>query len=308
MKSMKTCIEKAGTLWNIFCQGCGFLLNISSLFLAAATFFTRTCGAATVVYDTAPYWPPVSAILAGMGPAGVSTFAETFVAPAEPNVTLNDFSFYARSYPGGGEVNFHLRAFVYSWSGNLTGPGGRAVGTALYLSPSFLFSPPPHGAAWVPLTGQIGAGGLTLLPGQHYVFGFTLSDPADYAASQGYVEFQTVPVRNPSYPPLIPPGVDFGAGGVVWLNNSNNFAALNTTSWSTSQDFGVMAFTAHFTVVPEPAGAMLMSAGIALWVGWRRSLRLFSSCKVFPQLTSGRHQQTAAKPSSQDHRPFRGCH
>jgi hypothetical protein len=212
-----------------------------------------------------------------MGPGQSSTIAETFVAPTGPSVTLNDFSFYAESYYpyNGGIANLHLRAFVYSWSGSLTGQGGGAVGSAVYLGPSFPFSPPPRPGGWVPLTAQIGGAGLTLSSGQHYVMGFTLSDPADYAASQGDIEFQTVPARNPNYnPPPIPPGVDFGSGGAVWLNNGDNFAALNTTVWDTWGDLGVMAFTAHFTAVPEPSTAMLAFAGIALWAIWRvRSTR-----------------------------------
>jgi hypothetical protein len=243
-------------------------LCVASIMLAGA-MSARTCAAATVTYDTAPYWSIVSAVLGGMGPGQSSTMGETFMAPAGPSVTLNDFSFRAESYYpyDGGVANLHLRAFVYSWSGNITGSGGRALGSALYLSPSLVFSPPPRPNGWIPLTANIGAGGLTLSPGQHYVMGFTLSDPADYAASQGDIEFQTVPARNPNYnPPPIPPGVDFGSGGAVWLNNGSNFAALNTTVWDTWGDIGVMAFTAHFTVVPEPSTVVLSSLGFASWI------------------------------------------
>jgi hypothetical protein len=274
---MKKCIQKTGwSRWKNSRESCCRSLCIAGLFLVAARS-TCTCIASTVIYDTAPYWATVSIeILSGMGPGQSSTIAETFLAPAGPSVALNDFSFYAESYyPYGGVANLHLRAFVYSWSGSLTGYGGGAVGSALYLSPSFAFSPPARPGGWVPLTAQIGGSGVTLGAGQQYVMGFTLSDPADYAASQGDIEFQAVPARNPGYdPPPIPPGVDFGSGGAVWLNNSNNFGALNTTVWDTWGDIGVMAFTAHFTVVPEPSAAMLTSAGFVLWaicrIGSRR--------------------------------------
>jgi hypothetical protein len=273
---MKTCIYSEETIRRKDSyQSFVLPLCLGSILLAGA-MSARTCGAATVTYDTASYWPTVSAVLGGMGPGQSSTIAETFVAPNGPNVTLNDFSFDAESYYpyNGGVANLHLRSFVYTWSGSITGHGGSAVGSALYLSPSFVFSPPPRPNGWVPLTANIGGGGLTLNPGQHYVMGFTLSGLADYAASQGDIEFQTVPARNPNYsPPPIPPGVDFGSGGAVWLNNGNNFGALNTTVWDTWGDIGVMAFTAHFTVVPEPSSAMLTSLGIALWIsrrtGWR---------------------------------------
>lgn len=266
---MKTSSPKKESIWRSDAsQDFRLSMCVASIILAGA-MFACNCRAATVIYDTAPYWPIVTGIVGGMGPGQSSTMGETFVAPAGPSVTLNDFSFRAESYYpyNGGVANLHLRAFVYSWSGNLTGNGGGAVGNALYLSPSFVFSPPPRPNGWVPLTANIGGGGLTLNPGQHYVMGFTLSDPTDYAASQGDIEFQFVPARNPNYnPPPIPPAVDFGSGGAVWLNNGDNFAALNTTVWDTWGDIGVMAFTAHFTVVPEPSIAMLASLGFALWI------------------------------------------
>ena len=239
-------------------------LWIASFALVAAL---AACPAAatTVTYDTAPYWPIVSGILGGMGPGQSSTVAETFVAPAGTAVTLNNFSFYAESYYpyNGGIASLYLRPFVFVWSGSLTGNGGGAVGNALYLGSSFLYQPPPRPGGWVPLTATMPGNGLTLSAGQHYVMGFTLSYPADYAASQGDIEFQSVPARNPNYnPPPIPPGVDFGSGGAVWLNNGNNFAALNTTVWDTWGDIGVLAFTAHFTVVPEPCTLALAGFGV----------------------------------------------
>jgi len=239
---------------------------LASLVLCGAT--PLRLGAATVTFDTAPYWSTVSAVIGGMGPGQSSTFAQTFVAPAGPSVTLNDFSFYAESYYpyNGGVANLRLRAFVYAWSGSLTGNGGGAVGNPLYLSSSFSFSPPPRPNGWSPLTANPGGSGLTLNPGQHYVLGFTLSDPGDFAASFGDIEFQTVPARDPNYSPApIPRGVDFGSGGAVWLNNGNNFAALNTTVWDTWADIGVIAFTAHFAVVPEPASIVLVTLGAACW-------------------------------------------
>ena len=237
---------------------------MKTLFLVALTFVNFVSAKAFVVYDTTPYWPIVTATVGGLGPGQSSTIAETFVAPTGPAVTLNNFSFNTESYYPlyGGAASLHLRAFVFAWSGSLTGHGGGAVGNALYLSPSFVFSPPPRPGGWVPLTASIGGNGLTLNPGQNYVMGFTLSDPVDYAASQGDIEFQSVPARNPNYnPPPIPASVDFGSGGAVWLNNGNNFTALNTTIWDTWGDIGVMAFTAHFTVVPEPTIVILSVLG-----------------------------------------------
>ena len=103
------------------------------------------------------------------------------------------------------------------------------------------------------MTATFGGSGLMLNPGGHYVMGFTLSNPADYAASSGDIEFQVVS----------PPGLQ---GGAVWLNNENNFAALNTMVWDTWGDIGDLAFTAHFTVIPEPSAALLMVLGFACYI------------------------------------------
>jgi hypothetical protein len=220
-----------------------------------------TTSASTVVFDTEPYWAAVQGILGGMGPEQTPTIAETFVAPAGTSVTLNDFSFYAESYyPAGGVADLRLRAFVFAWSGSMTGKGGGAVGSPVYMSPGFDFSPPGRPSGWVPLTANLGTTGVSLTPGGHYVMGFTLSNPADYAASHGDIEFKEVPNRDP-YEPELPLGVD-GFGGAVWFNNSNNVALLNTAVWDTWGDTGDMAFTAHLTVVPEPATVTL--AGITV--------------------------------------------
>ena len=221
-----------------------------------------TANATGVVYDTIPYWSPVDAVIGGWGPGQSSTLGETFVAPAGAGVSLNDFSLVAESY--GGIASLSIKPFVYKWSGSMTGHGGGAVGNPLYLGTSFLFSPPERPNGWVPLTFNFGANGLVLNPGDHYVVGFTISDPADYAASHGYVEFQEVPNRNPFYAQL-PAGID-GYGGAVYDNNGNNFSALNTTVWDTGGDTGDYAFEADFTVVPEPGSRFVIFVGVLLSV------------------------------------------
>jgi hypothetical protein len=277
---MKFAFRTARCVWEFRCH------NRLPLLCAAATAtltLLQPCGAAPngvggVVFDTAPYWAVGQDIVGGLGPGQSSTFGETFVAPLGANVTLNDFSFYAESYYpyNGGVASIYLQAFVYEWSGNLTGQGGGAIGNPIYLGSSFLFSPPPRPNGWVPLTASFAGNGLTLIGGEHYVIGFTLSSPANYAASQGDIEFQEVPNRNP-YEPELPAGVD-GNGGAVWDNNGNNLAALNTTTWDTWGDTGDLAFTAHLTVVPEPAPAMMIASfGAVFWV-WRRVIAKLLKC------------------------------
>lgn len=102
-------------------------------------------------------------------------------------------------------------------------------------------------------------GGVVLQPGQKYVMGFTMSDPDDYAASGGQLAFQLAPMNHF----LLPLGFDFGGGSAVWMDNTNNFAALNSRPWDTSGYIGAMAFTAHFDVVPTPLPSPIISCPAA---------------------------------------------
>jgi hypothetical protein len=94
---------------------------------------SNTTTASTVVYETASYYAPVDAVLAGMGPDSSSTVGAIFVASEGASVALNDFSFYAQSYYGGtgyggGVATLYIQPFVCAWSGNMTGHGAGAVG------------------------------------------------------------------------------------------------------------------------------------------------------------------------------------
>ena len=226
--------------------------------LAASGFSAR----GQFVFDTASAWNSEDGILGSLGPGTSSTIGETIIAPDAAEVTLNSFTFYGQSHPEGGYANLDLEAFVYAWSGNVTGTGGGAVGSPAYLSPAFTYSPPPPSGnafdgPWTPLTVTLGTQGVSLNPGQAYVIGVTLSDPACYAASSGAVEFQEL---SP------PPGTLTGGGEAVWDNNSNDFAALNTSAWSTWGDTGDLSFIANFTVVPEPSINALAFVGALAWV------------------------------------------
>jgi hypothetical protein len=218
----------------------------------AAFYFAFTAAGETITYDTTQYWATNGNQLAGLGALQTTTVGNTFIAPTGWSVTLNDFSFYGHGNNANSTANLHLRAFVFAWSGDLVGYGGGAVGSPVYFGPSFLFTAPPSLTNWWPLEANIGQGGVKLFPGQTYVMGFTMSAPADYAASSGNIGFQEVPVRNPYSPWNIPSSVEFGSGGAVWLNAGTNFDALNTTVWDTWGDTGVMGFKAHFTVLTAP--------------------------------------------------------
>jgi hypothetical protein len=251
------------------------LRDLSATILLCALAASEPCahGQAPIAFDTASAWTAEGGILGSFGPGTSSTSGETIIAPDAAGVTLNSFTFYAQSLPRGTIANLDIEAFVYAWSGNVTGTGGGAVGAPLYLSSAFTFSPPsPTGSAWdgpwTPLSVSLGAG-VSLNPGQSYVIGITISDPTCYAASSGAIEFQEVPTYQ------IPAGTQTGGGEAVWDNNSNNFAALNNGDWSTWGNTGVMAFTADFTVVPEPAIAPIALIGAMVW-----GIRLNFSRKV----------------------------
>jgi hypothetical protein len=206
----------------------------------------------TLTFNNTPLWSQNDDLFDGLGPsAGTATVGETLIAPTGQDVMLDNFSFVAE-----GPANLEVQAFVFEWSGNMVGAGGGAVGNPVYLSPEFNFSP----TGWVPLAANIGGEGVALAAGQHYVVGFTISSPLYYSASTGGVEFELVP-RD-----IIPQGA-YGGGGAVWMNNGNNFAALNSQTWSTDGDYGDVGFTANFTVVPEPSIPMLSAVGVAIWMG-----------------------------------------
>lgn len=229
----------------------------AACFLLAVLPIYDVASAATVTFDTTPYWPLVYGIVGGFGSDGVSTVGETFVAPAGGSVALNNFTFYGQSYwpLNGGVANLHLQAFVFQWSGN------GATGNPIYLSSTFIYSPPPSG--WTPLTANLGATGVSLIPNGVYVMGFTLSNPANWAASSGDVEFQNIPgVTIPA---------SASGGGAEWNQNSgNNFSALTNSSWGGGAP---LSFTANLTVVPECSGISLITLGSLLWFTGRRILQ-----------------------------------
>lgn len=234
-------------------------LNATVLLCSMAACGPAARAQAPFAFNTESVWTTQGGIIGSYGPGFTSTAGETIIAPDAAAVTLNDFTFYAQSRPRGTTASLDFEAFVYAWSGNAAGTGGGAVGSPLYLSTPFTYSPPsPTGSAWdgpwTPLTVSLGAG-VSLNPGQSYVIGVTISNPTCYNASSGAIEFQEVPIYQ------IPVGTQTGGGEVVWDNNGNNFNALNNGAWSQGNG-GVMAFTADFTVVPEPSSGILALAGL----------------------------------------------
>jgi hypothetical protein len=122
----------------------------------------------------------------------------------------------------------------------MTGNGGMATGPALASIPISFTDNGTFQAV------TVNTGGTPLTTGQQYVMLLTVSNPADYAASTGTVDFGFLPyfTHDPNN----------GGGGFVFHNNGNNPGLLNTTTWDTFSDIGDLAFRAVFAdaVVPEP--------------------------------------------------------
>lgn len=195
--------------------------------------------AETVTFDTTPYWPPIYGVVGSLGNIGpTTTMGETFIAPDGGNVALNDFTFYCH-----GNASLYLQAFVFQWSGTGTSGDPSTTGNPLYLSSTFIYSAPPNPVGWAPLTVNLGATGVNLIPNDVYVMGITLSNPTNWAASSGELQFQ----NDPS---VTIPASASGGGAAYYLNNGNDFSALTNSNWGGGAP---LSFTAHLTVVPEKA-------------------------------------------------------
>jgi hypothetical protein len=191
--------------------------------------------------DTIPAWNGSSSI-ATFGKPDTSTYGETFVASTD-NV-MHDFSFKIA-----GAAELSMKAQIYEWTGSLFGGnGGHAVGPALFTSSTIHYSGDSSFQ-----TVLVDTGSLVLNPGTQYVALLTISDPSDYENSAGTTSWGIISGNE------IP---NSGGGGFVFFNNGNNIGALNTQVWDNFANFGTLAWTAHFSAVPEPSAIVL--AGLSV--------------------------------------------
>jgi hypothetical protein len=115
---------------------------------------------------------------------------------------------------------------------------------------------------------NINTGGVSLTSGNQYVALLTVSDPVDYANSNGTSVWGRTYTHNGNN----------GGGGFVFYNNGNNPGALNSNAWDNFADFGDLAWRANFragnNAVPEPGSvAMLIGMSISGLVAVRRRNR-----------------------------------
>jgi hypothetical protein len=151
------------------------------------------------------------------GNPNTATYGETFTAPTNGDVNLQDFGFYIGNpdFPG----NILLRGYIATWTGT-------RADTLLYTSADVDY----------PNTGNdhltFSTGGLALTPGATYVAFLSVSELYGQSSGTAYA--------TPGDPTI--PG-----GNFVWYNNGSDFGALFTNSWDNTGVKPDWAFSATFT-------------------------------------------------------------
>ncbi len=172
------------------------------------------------------FWHP-------LGNPDTATYGETFSAPTNGDVKLQDFGFYMGNPFVNGDIL--LRAYIATWTGT-------NAGTLLFTSANLDFAN----------TGDdhltFSTSGLTLTPGASYVAFLSVSELYGQSAGQAYIS---------SGDPTIP------GGNFVYYNNGGNFAALFNSTWDATGLKPDWAFNATFTPsgsVPDQANTALLLA------------------------------------------------
>jgi hypothetical protein len=213
-----------------------------------ALFLTTPGQGRTEWIDTLPAWPGNTYTTELGTPPFLTTFGQTFTAPASANA-LTSFSFNLQ-HDFGGPVNF--AAYVMQWDG--TG----ASDPVLYQSEK-----------------------QTLLPSDTGFRPFTFTMNTPVVAGKQYVAFlSTLSFLDGKFG-----GMDLGivmtnpyAGGqfVAITNGSTNILGVKST-WNTAASMDDAAFTASFTsgppsTAPEPGSVTLLCLGALGIAGhsWRK--------------------------------------
>ena len=156
------------------------------------------------------FWHP-------FGFPNTATYGETFTAPTNGDVNLQDFGFYMGSpdVPG----NILLRAYIATWTGT-------NAGTLLYTSADFDFANTGNDHL------TFSTGGLTLTPGATYVAFLSVSELYGQSSGEAFIS---------QGDPTIP------GGNFVYYNNGGDFGALFTNTWDATGLKPDWAFNATFT-------------------------------------------------------------
>ena len=160
-----------------------------------------------------------------------ATYGETFTAPTNGDVNLQDFGFYMGNPDTSGD-NILLRAYIATWNGT-------HAGTLLYVSADYDYA--NTGDAHLTFT----TGGLTLTPGATYVAFLSVSELFGQSGGTSHIS---------SGDPTIP------GGNFVWYNNQSDFGALFTNNWDNTGVKPDWAFNATFTA--EAGNAITLNATV----------------------------------------------
>jgi hypothetical protein len=185
------------------------------------------------------FWHP-------LGNPNTATYGETFSAPTNGDVNLQDFGFYMGNPFVAG--NILLRAYIATWTGT-------NAGTLLFTSPNFDFA--NTGDAHLTFS----TSGLTLTPGASYVAFLSVSELYGQSSGEAYIS---------SGDPTIP------GGNFVYYNNGGDFGALFNSTWDATGLKPDWAFNATFTAgsVPDQANpALLLAIACGALVFARHRLR-----------------------------------
>jgi hypothetical protein len=225
--------------------------------LALLTASSTQARAEIFSYDTTPFWDGTTAISpwGSVQSTNTPTFGQTFIAPGATNSLLS-FTFYLTDFTPGDSVMY--QAAVYSWSGSLQGGSGPqgAVGSSLFSVNQVFVDNGGFQAV------TIDTGGVDLTPGGAYVVLLTTSDPtsiSNNSNSLGQFEWGLTGyfLHQPNN----------GGGGFNFDNNPD----INSLPWDDYADYGDLAWTGVFRIVPEPSSFMLVGIGsIAVAVIRRR--------------------------------------
>jgi len=210
---------------------CAFALMLVALGVAPA--------ASALTFDNTHLWNGTNSI-AAFGEHNTATYGQTITAPTGV-VTLDSWTFYLNDYQNPDVVDF--QAFVFAWD------GAKATGPSLFSTGPMSTTNNGGADGFEAIT--INTGGVSLTEGSQYVLFFSASNLFD--GSVGTSQWGTV------YPGAGTPDTSPG-GGFVFLNNGSNFGLLTSQTWAQRQ--GDLAYSAEYSVVPEPSSAIFLGLGL----------------------------------------------
>ncbi len=194
------------------------------------------------VIDTTAGWNGVDSI-SSFGESNSATYGQTFLVNGT-DTQLNSWTMYIDDQVNSDFVDFAF--YVMDWDSSTS----RATGSVLFQSSAVTST--NNGGADGMEEFTFNTGGLNLVSGNDYVAFISASglfDGVNGTAVVGSLRDETV----------------YADGGFFWQNNGNDSSTWTTQTWSSSVNFGDLAFTANFSAVdvPEPGSLAVLGLGLA---------------------------------------------